>query len=76
MRVLRPLGGEIDLRLVLFLQLRQPLPDQQLQVAPERAEAAELEETGRPEQLLSDFPYLQREDVVQALSYSAWLADE
>ena len=28
------------------------------------------------DQLLTDFPYLQREDVLQAIGYSAWLADE
>lgn len=28
------------------------------------------------EDLLSDFPYLQREDILQALTYAAWLAEE
>ena len=28
------------------------------------------------EQLLVDFPYLQRDDILQAISYSAWLAEE
>ena len=28
------------------------------------------------EQVLADFPYLQREDVLQALQYAAWLAEE
>lgn len=26
--------------------------------------------------LLSDYPYLEREDVLQALRYAAWLAEE
>ena len=28
------------------------------------------------EDLLTDYPYLQREDVLQALRYAAWLAEE
>jgi len=28
------------------------------------------------EQLLADYPYLQREDILQALRYAAWLAEE
>jgi uncharacterized protein (DUF433 family) len=28
------------------------------------------------EDLLVDYPYLQREDVLQALRYASWLADE
>lgn len=28
------------------------------------------------EQVLADFPYLDREDVLQALRYAAWLAEE
>jgi uncharacterized protein (DUF433 family) len=28
------------------------------------------------EQVLSDYPYLEREDVLQALRYAAWLAEE
>jgi len=28
------------------------------------------------EDLLSDYPYLEREDILQALRYAAWLADE
>ncbi len=28
------------------------------------------------EQVLADFPYLQREDVLQALRYAAWRAEE
>jgi len=28
------------------------------------------------EQLLDDYPYLEREDVMQALRYAAWLSQE
>ncbi len=28
------------------------------------------------EQLLADFPYLEREDILQALRYAAWRAEE
>jgi uncharacterized protein (DUF433 family) len=28
------------------------------------------------EQLLEDYPYLEREDILQALRYAAWLAEE
>lgn len=28
------------------------------------------------DQVLADFPYLDREDVMQSLRYAAWLADE
>jgi len=28
------------------------------------------------EDLLADYPYLEREDVMQALCYAAWLAEE
>ena len=28
------------------------------------------------EQLLTDYPYLEREDIMQALRYAAWLAEE
>lgn len=28
------------------------------------------------DELLADYPYLEREDVMQALRYAAWLADE
>jgi uncharacterized protein (DUF433 family) len=28
------------------------------------------------EQLLADYPYLQREDIMQALRYAAWRAEE
>lgn len=28
------------------------------------------------EDVLSDYPYLEREDILQALRYAAWLAEE
>ena len=28
------------------------------------------------DELLTDFPYLEREDILQALRYAAWLAEE
>jgi uncharacterized protein (DUF433 family) len=28
------------------------------------------------EQILADYPYLEREDVLQALRYAAWLAED
>jgi uncharacterized protein (DUF433 family) len=28
------------------------------------------------EEILTDYPYLEREDVMQALRYAAWLAEE
>ena len=28
------------------------------------------------EELLSDYPYLEREDILQALRYAAWLAED
>ena len=28
------------------------------------------------DKLLSDYPYLEREDILQALRYAAWLAEE
>ena len=28
------------------------------------------------DQILADFPYLEREDIMQALHYAAWLAEE
>lgn len=28
------------------------------------------------EEILSDYPYLEREDILQALRYAAWLAEE
>lgn len=30
----------------------------------------------RIEELLTDYPYLEREDILQALRYVAWLAEE
>ena len=33
--------------------------------------------TGRSiDQLLADYPYVEREDILQALQYAAWLAEE
>ena len=33
--------------------------------------------TGRTiDELLTDYPYLEREDILQALRYAAWLAEE
>lgn len=33
--------------------------------------------TGRSvDELLADYPYLEREDILQALRYAAWLAEE
>jgi uncharacterized protein (DUF433 family) len=31
---------------------------------------------GRTIEVLTDYPYLEREDVLQALRYAAWLAEE
>jgi uncharacterized protein (DUF433 family) len=31
---------------------------------------------GDIEQILADYPYLEREDIMQALRYAAWRADE
>ena len=31
---------------------------------------------GTVDELLADYPYLQREDILQALRYAAWLAEE
>jgi uncharacterized protein (DUF433 family) len=28
------------------------------------------------DEVLADYPYLEREDIMQALQYAAWLADE
>ncbi len=28
------------------------------------------------DEILSDYPYLEREDILQALRYAAWLAEE
>jgi uncharacterized protein (DUF433 family) len=36
-----------------------------------------LRHAGRTiEELLAEYPYLEREDVLQALRYAAWLAEE
>jgi len=29
-----------------------------------------------PEEIINDYPYLEREDIRQALRYAAWLAEE
>jgi uncharacterized protein (DUF433 family) len=29
-----------------------------------------------PEQILADYPYLEREDIMQAMRYAAWRAEE
>jgi len=29
-----------------------------------------------PEELLTEYPYLERDDITQALRYAAWLAEE
>ena len=29
-----------------------------------------------PDELLAEYPYLEREDITQALRYAAWLAEE
>jgi uncharacterized protein (DUF433 family) len=31
---------------------------------------------GTVDDLLTDYPYLEREDILQALRYAAWLAEE
>jgi uncharacterized protein (DUF433 family) len=31
---------------------------------------------GSVDELLSDYPYIEREDILQALRYAAWRADE
>jgi len=31
---------------------------------------------GRDEEILTDDPYLEREDILQALRYTAWLAED
>jgi uncharacterized protein (DUF433 family) len=36
----------------------------------------QIAEGATPEELLSEFPYLEREDITQALRYAAWLASE
>jgi uncharacterized protein (DUF433 family) len=36
----------------------------------------QIAEGATPEQLLQEFPYLEREDITEALRYAAWLASE
>ncbi len=36
----------------------------------------QIAEGATPEQLLAEFPYIEREDITQALRYAAWLASE
>ena len=36
----------------------------------------QIAEGATPDELLSEFPYLEREDITQALRYAAWLAQE
>ena len=36
----------------------------------------QIAEGSTPEQLLAEFPYIEREDITQALRYAAWLASE
>ena len=36
----------------------------------------QIAEGATPEELLAEFPYLEREDITQALRYAAWLASE
>jgi len=36
----------------------------------------QIAEGATPEDLLREFPYLEREDVTQALRYASWLASE
>jgi uncharacterized protein (DUF433 family) len=31
---------------------------------------------GGDEEILTDYPYLEREDILQALRYAAWLAED
>lgn len=37
---------------------------------------AELGSGRTPDEILADFPYLEREDILQAIRYGAWLAQE
>ena len=37
---------------------------------------SQIAEGATPEQLLEEFPYLEREDIADALRYAAWLASE
>ena len=36
----------------------------------------QIAEGATPEELLKEFPYIEREDITQALRYAAWLASE
>lgn len=36
----------------------------------------QIAEGATPDELLSEFPYIEREDITQALRYAAWLASE
>jgi uncharacterized protein (DUF433 family) len=36
----------------------------------------QIAEGATPEELLEEFPYLEREDITQALRYASWLASE
>jgi uncharacterized protein (DUF433 family) len=36
----------------------------------------QIAEGATPEELLQEFPYIEREDITQALRYAAWLASE
>jgi len=36
----------------------------------------QIAESATPEELLQEFPYIEREDITQALRYAAWLASE
>jgi uncharacterized protein (DUF433 family) len=36
----------------------------------------QIAEGATPEQLLAEFPYIEREDITQALRYASWLASE
>ena len=37
---------------------------------------SQIAEGATPEQLLEEFPYIEREDIAEALRYAAWLASE
>ncbi len=43
---------------------------------PVSAVVGQIAEGATPAQILADFPYLEKEDIQQALSYAAWLAQE
>jgi len=36
----------------------------------------QIAEGATPDELLKEFPYIEREDITQALRYAAWLASE